>query len=61
MKVCDQEYILVVCETCGDRCKIAKNKGADWWCGTFNKNFKEFLLKHSCCESRSLSIDFLEA
>ena len=49
-KISDAQYLFIKCEKCGDRSKLAKNKG-DWVVFDF---LSEFLLNHSDCGTENI-------
>lgn len=52
------ECVFLVCKACGDKVKIAKNKGASWKQYNHAEWIADFLLKHSTCRQSDIEIKF---
>jgi hypothetical protein len=52
------EYVFLVCKACGDKVKIAKNKGASWDQYNHAEWIADFLLTHSSCKQSDIEIRY---
>jgi len=58
------EYVYLVCHNCGDRDKLAKNKGSYWSEFTDGQGdsewsrIEEFFLEHADCPQQSVELEY---